>query len=563
MCTTCGCEKTESKATKSAARIAAARRAARGGQRMTHEEVRERNSVERIKHEKHPLDVLEDLPHLIDLPYEDVPEDDILRLQWWGLYHDKPKVGNFMMRVKIPGGRVDPAQVRTIGEISRTFGRNEGEITTRQDIQLHWIRLEAVPEIFETFRGSGLTTAGACGDILRNITSCPVAGIDAEEPFDASRTTDELAEFFYDNREYSDLPRKHKWTVSACPYWCNAPEIHDGALVGTVQDGEPGYAVWVGGGLSSRPRIGEPLGVFVRPEEALEVVRGLIDLYKMDLRYRRSRAKARFKFMVEDDGVESIRGELEGFLGRELTPLKERPAPVGITDHLGVRPEKEEGRHYVGVPVFPGLISGDQLVAVADIAEEYGRDVRFTREQNLIVTGVATADVERVKTELAEAGFSLEGNRVRGRSIACTGDPHCNFSIGETKPRLVRLVEHLEERFGDAVADLHVNLDGCPNSCGQHWTGDIGIQATNLSTKQGRIGAYNVMLRGGLGPGARIAKVIARRIPSEELEERVSRLVEAYLQERGDGEPLAEYCRRTDDERLTELLSAVPAAASA
>ncbi|HEU4754430.1 MAG TPA: nitrite/sulfite reductase, partial [Armatimonadota bacterium] len=284
---------------QSAVERAAARRRERP---LNEEEVLRRNSVERLKREKHPYDVLNDVPRFIEMPYEDIPEEDILRLQWYGLYHDKPKIGNFMMRVMIPNGIVTPAQLRTIGEISRKYGENSGELTTRQDVQIHWIRLAALPAIFEELAAAGLTTAGGCGDNLRNITGCPVAGIDPDEIFDVNPVIREIAAFFYGNREYGNLPRKHKYTVSACPYHCNAPEIHDIALVGTRQEGRDGFAFWVGGGLSSVPRIGKNLGVFVPQEQGLEVARGLTDVWRNDLRYRLSRAKARFKFMVDDDG---------------------------------------------------------------------------------------------------------------------------------------------------------------------------------------------------------------------------------------------------------------------
>src|SRR5687767_8465643 len=220
---------------------------------LTQEEVLRRNSVERLKAEKHPYDVLEDVPRFGEIPYEEIPEEDILRLQWYGLYHDKPKTGDFMLRIKIPNGILTADQLRTIGRLSREHGENSGELTTRQCVQLHWLRLASIPAVFAELEAVGLTTAGGCGDNLRNITGCPVAGIDPDELFDVNPTIREIARFFYGNREYGNLPRKHKYTISACPYQCNAPEIHDIALVGTRQGGRNGFAFQVGGGLSSVP----------------------------------------------------------------------------------------------------------------------------------------------------------------------------------------------------------------------------------------------------------------------------------------------------------------------
>ena len=530
-------------------------RAVRREAPVTWEEVRERNSVERIKFEKQPYDLIDEIPRLAATPYEEIDEDDILRLQWWGLYHDKPKVGEFMMRVKIAGGVLTPAQLRTIGEISQRFGQNTGEISTRQCIQIHRIQLPNLPEIFEILKGAGLTTAGACGDILRNITSCPAAGIDRHELFDVRPVVQELANFFYGNREYSDLPRKHKWTISACPFHCNVPEIHDVGLIGTVQGGEYGFAVTVGGGLSTAPRIAKSFGVFVRPEEVREVLQALLDVWSNDLTYRRARGKARFKFMVDDHGPEGVRARIEERLGRTLTPLESEPQPIGRTDHMGVHPEKEDGLHYIGFPVFPGLISGEQMTAVAGVAEAYGRDVRLTREQNFIISGVATQNVDKVIELVREIGFSIDVNPIKGHSIGCTGNPFCNFAVGDTKPRLVRLVNHLERTFGDAIADFRIHLDGCPHSCGQHFIGDIGIQGTTKRGDDGgKIQAYDVFLRGGVGLEAGLGVPLARRVATDELDGYVERIIGYYLTHRQKGESFQAFCRSRSDEELLAVM---------
>jgi len=519
-----------------------------------------RNSVERLKREKHPYDVLNDIPRFIEMSYEDIPEEDILRLQWYGLYHDKPKIGNFMMRVKIPNGTLSAAQLRAVGEISRKYGENSGELTTRQCVQIHWIHMAALPSIFEELAQVGLTTAGGCGDNLRNITGCPVAGLEPGETFDVTPTISEIAKYFYGNREYGNLPRKHKYTISACPQHCNAPEIHDIALIGVRQGDRDGYALWVGGGLSSVPRIGKTLGVFVPKEEAMETARGLTDIWRNDIRYRMSRAKARFKFMVDDDGPESIREQLETQLGRKLEDLEVEPQPDGRTDHMGVRKQKAvDGRddlHYIGFPVFPGLMSGEQMCQVADLLGTIGSgmaDFRITREQNFIITHVPEAEVERVIQAVAALGFPLNVNRIRGTSIGCTGDPHCNFAVGPTKGKLVQIVSHLEERFGDKISDLHVYLDGCPHACGQHWVGDLGFQGTTKNSETGKITSYDIIVRGKLGPEAAIGRPLLRRVPSTEVNAQVERLVGAWIDRREDGEELPSFFRRLPDEEILAI----------
>ncbi|HZT45674.1 MAG TPA: nitrite/sulfite reductase [Gaiellaceae bacterium] len=523
--------------------------------------VYKRNPVERIKRDKSPLEILDELPALIAAGYERVAEEDLVRLKWWGLYHDKPKVGTFMLRVKLPGGRVSPRGLRAIGEISNEHGRGEGELTTRQNVQLHWLELGALPAVFERLHAAGLTSAGGCGDAVRNITGCPVAGLAADELFDAQPVVDEAAELFYGNPEYSNLPRKHKITIAACAHRCNAPEINCIALVGAVHDGVEGFAVQVGGGLSSVPRIARDLGVFVPKGEAVEVLAALLDAWKEDLRYRVSRVKARMKFMVDDYGPDGIRAEIERRLRRRLADFElERPGEVA--DHVGVHPQRQRGLYYVGAPVHVGLVSGDQLVALADLAEALNGDVRVTRQQNFVLTNVPEPRVDETVAALAALGFPLDANRLRASAIACTGEPHCNFSVTETKPRMDALVRHLENRFGDDASGLRLHLDGCPHACAQHWVGDLGFQGTTVRDEAGkRRQAYDVFLRGGLGPRAAIARPVFRRVPAEELEETVDRLVASWLALRRDGEDFRAFCDRLSDEELGILAGREPARA--
>jgi sulfite reductase beta subunit-like hemoprotein len=521
--------------------------------------VYKRNPVERIKRDKSPLGILEDLPALIASGYERVAEEDMVRLKWWGLYHDKPKVGTFMLRIKLPGGRVSPIGLRAIGELSNEFGRGDGELTTRQNVQLHWLELGALPAVFDRLHAAGLTSAGGCGDAVRNITGCPVAGLDAAELFDAQPVVDAAAEFFYGNPEYSNLPRKHKITIAACAHRCNAPEINCIALVGAVHEGVEGFAVQVGGGLSSVPRIARDLGVFVPTEEAVEVLAALLDAWKEDLRYRVSRVKARMKFMVDDYGAEGMRAEVERRLGRRLADFELEP-PGEFVDHVGVHMQRQPGLHYIGAPVHIGLVSGDQLVALADLAEDLGGDVRVTRQQNFVLTNVPEARVDETVATLGELGFPLDVNRVRASAIACTGEPHCNFSVTETKPRMDTLVRHLEERFGEDISGLKLHLDGCPHACAQHWVGDLGFQGTTVRDEAGkRRQAYDIFLRGGLGPRAAIARPVFRRVPTEELEETVDRLVASWLAMRRDVEDFRAFCDRLSDEELGILAGREPA----
>ena len=520
----------------------------------SHELVLKRNSMERLKLENPPLGIIDELPHLIATGYADIPEEDIVRLKWWGLYHDKPKIGTFMLRIKLPAGRITPEQLRAVGDLSSEHGRGEGELSTRQTIQLHYLELASLPLVFDRMAEVGLTTAGACGDAVRNVTGCPVAGLARDELFDVTPVIDDVTSFFYGNPGYSNLPRKHKISISACAHRCNAPEINCISLVGAIHRGEEGFGVLVGGGLSSVPRLARELGVFVPKDDALPVLRALLDAWQEDLRYRISRVKARIKFMVDDYGPEGMRAEVERRLGYALPEFTLPPHPATHADHLGVQPQGQDGLSTVGMPVHVGLITGDRLIALAELAEQLGGDVRVTRQQNLVLTGVSDSALEETLAAIRDAGFDLDANPVRGGSIACTGEPHCNFSVTETKTRLDSLIRALEERFGDQIADLRLHLDGCPHACAQHWVGDLGFQGTTVRDEAGkRRQAYEIYVRGALGADAAIGRALFRRVPSEDLDAVVGGLVGGWLERRRPTESFPAFATRSSDEELAAL----------
>src|SRR5213082_1430386 len=321
--------------------------------------VLKRNPVERLKREKAPLGIRDELPALIAMGYESVPEEDVVRLQWWGLYHDKPKIGTFMLRVKIPSGILEPAKVRAIGEVSNRYGRGDAELTTRQCIQLHWLELASLPDVFADLEAAGITIAGGCGDTVRNITGCPVAGLAADELFDSTPVLDAAMAEFYGNPAWANLPRKHKYSIASCADRCNAPEINCVSLVGIVHEGREGYGVLVGGGLSSVPRIARDLGVFVPKEQAVEILGAVTSVWSEDLKYRMSRVKARLKFMVDDLGTDGVLERVEAKLGRTLERYTLPPITAHPSAHIGVHAQRD-GRRYIGLPVPLGLSSGDQ-----------------------------------------------------------------------------------------------------------------------------------------------------------------------------------------------------------
>jgi ferredoxin-nitrite reductase len=390
-----------------------------------------------------------------------------------------------------------------------------------------------------------------------------VAGLERDELFDTTPIVAEAARFFYGNREYSDLPRKHKITIATCPYQCNAPEINCVALVGARMpdpinadaEGERlGFAVRVGGGQASTPRISRHLGVFVDIPDVIPVLRAILDVWKSDPRYRLSRVKARLKFMIDDYGPEKFREMVEERLGRKLADLPQLPTATGETGHIGIHPQKQAGLYYVGFPVSVGLMKGEQMVRIAEVAASYGGDIRLTRQQNFILTHIPEPRLSEIIERVTEIGFSPSVNHIRALSVACTGELFCNFSVTPTKSKLEEILEHLEKTFGQAVEDLKINLDGCPHACAHHWTGDIGLQGT---TGRGAVGekveAFDIILRGGLGAHAAIGKPLLRRVPSAQVEECLDRLIRAYLNGRHAGESFKQFCDRSTDEELIAL----------
>ncbi len=517
------------------------------------EEIYKKNPRERLKKEKHPLDIIYELDNLIKRGYEDVPEEDLVRLQWYGLYHDKPRVGTFLLRIKIPAGKLSPHQLLAIGKLAKRLN-NYAELTTRQDIQLHYVKLQDVPQILDELKNAGLFKVGSCGDTVRNITCCPVAGVDEEEIFDVSECIESLSSFFSNphNREYFDLPRKFKITLSACPYHCNYPEFHDLAFVGTLKNGKEGFAVWVGGGLSSTPRIARPLGIFVEPERVLEVAKAVIDIWREDPENRKSFVRARIKYFVDRIGVEKFRDLLIERLTFSPELMDKEPKPIGKNFHEGIRKQKQEGFYYITVPIPVGRISGDQLIGIAELAGERNLEIRLSQRQNIILVNVLEESIKDVVKGLENLGFSLKVNKARYLSIACTSDPFCNYSVGSAKETLLEILDYLEEKFGD-IGDILIGSDGCPHACSHHWLNDIGLQATYIRHPDGRVeSGLNIILRGGYGKEVGIGKILVKRATIEETKIYLENLIRAYKDSRVDS--FVKFVRSLSDEELLSIM---------
>ncbi|MEV7006307.1 nitrite/sulfite reductase [Streptosporangium sp. NPDC051022] len=498
------------------------------------------------------------------------PADLRGRMRWYGLYTQrKPGIDGgktailepeelddryFMLRVRIDGGRLDLEQLRAIADVSNLYGRGTADVTDRQNIQLHWIEIESVPDIWKRLEAVGLSTTEACGDTPRVILGCPLAGIDTDEVVDGTDQIREIYDSYIGDPAYSNLPRKFKTAVSGCPAHCTVHEINDIAFVGVVNEhGERGYDLWVGGGLSTNPMLAKRLGVFVAPERVSEVWAGVIGIFR-DYGYRRLRHRARIKFLVSDWGVEKFRQVLETeYLGRALPdgPAPEQPRG-GRRDHVGVFPQKD-GNFYVGFAPKVGRLDGDKLHVIADIAERHGSNrVHTTVEQKMVILDVAPDRVDSVVAELEANDLRVNPSTFRRQTMACTGIEFCKLAIVETKATGAHLIDELERRLPDFKEPLTINVNGCPNSCARIQVADIGLKGQLVVNEAGeQVEGFQIHLGGSLGVNAGFGrKVRGLKTTAEELPDYVERVVRNFDKQRNEGETFSEWVQRADETDL-------------
>jgi sulfite reductase beta subunit-like hemoprotein len=531
------------------------------------------NAVEELKKRKDGLDVLEDIVKAAEVGFENMDREFIDLFRWYGLYQQKPKNGFFMLRIKAPNGELLANQVREIAQISQEFGRGLVDITTRQNYQLHWIRIENVPEIFRRLHRVGLLTVGACGDVTRNIVGCPIAGIDATEIYDASPIVKRLSTYLTGNKEFSNLPRKWKISISGCRQHCAQPQINDVGVYGIERkvNGriEAGFGLMVGGGLSTRPYFAADLGVFLRPDEVFDVVREITAIFRDSDVLRQDRSKARLKFLIHDPkigiGPEKFLELLESRLGSSL----ERFTPPPLTndpedDHLGIHPQKQEGMYYVGVGVTSGRTSADKLLRLADLVDEYSRCalLRNTNKQNFIITHVSKDDVPKLVEQLEAVGYAPRPNVFKRFMVACTGTEFCNLAITETKNLSLQLAQVLETAFPDAQRKVRIHISGCPNNCGQTAIADIGLRG-GLSKIDGQpTEVYDIQLGGGTGASPQFAETIVKKVPASALVPALTRLYAAFAEWATDGKSFREFVRAHSPEQLATIINGEASAPS-
>ncbi|MFD6433188.1 nitrite/sulfite reductase [Streptomyces venezuelae] len=498
------------------------------------------------------------------------PNDLRGRMRWWGLYTQrKPGIDGgktavlapeelddeyFMLRVRVDGGRLTTEQLRVIGEVSQEFARGTADLTDRQNIQYHWIRIEDVPEIWRRLEAVGLSTTEACGDTPRVILGSPVAGVAENEIIDGSPAIDEIQRRFIGNPEFSNLPRKFKTAISGSPQLDVAHEINDVAFVGVNHpEHGPGFDLWVGGGLSTNPKLGVRLGTWVPLDDVPDVFGGVIGIFR-DYGYRRLRNRARLKFLVADWGPEKFRQVLEDeYLRRKLTdgPAPEQPAGTW-RDHLGVH-RQQDGRFYVGFAPRVGRVDGTTLTKIAEVAEAHGSGrLRTTAEQKMIVLDVEQDQVDSLVSALEALDLRVNASPFRRGTMACTGIEFCKLAIVETKARGASLIDELERRIPEFDEPITININGCPNACARIQVADIGLKGQLMLDDEGnQVEGYQVHLGGALGLDAGFGrKVRGLKVTATELPDYIERVLKHFQEQREDGERFATWTARAPEEAL-------------
>lgn len=536
--------------------------------------------IERLKRALNPWEHFQEILRFAREGYEAIPPEWLTTyFRWWGIYTQGDGVGavggrggegravpHFMVRIRIPNGMLTAHQARAVAGLAERFGRGVLDLTVRQNIQLHWVRVEDLPEVFQRLGAAGLTPMGACGDDTRNVTGCPLAGVDADELVDASPLVLAGTRMLNGNPAFYNLPRKYKVTITGCRVWCTYPEINDVGLsaVRHPETGEVGFSLRVGGGLSTEPHLGLRLNAFVRWPEVLPVLRAVTELYRDSDGLRQSREKARLKVLFLHHGwtAERFLDILHERLGFALLPaVPEEPPEDVYRDHVGLHPQRQPGYVYAGVAVLRGRLDPPALRALAELAERYGSgELRATPMQNLVIPHVRLERAGALARELEAAGLRLEASPFWRGAIACTGTEFCKLALTETKGFTRWLVEELERRLPGFDESLKLHVTGCPNSCGQHWIADIGLEGKKVRVDGELRDAYYFCLGGALGRHQILARPVGYRVEAAEVPAAIERLLRAYRTGRRSGESLRQFVARHTADELRAVLAGEPVA---
>jgi sulfite reductase (ferredoxin) len=533
--------------------------------------------VERLKREKLAWDHLEEIRAFARNGHSTIPPEWLgTYFRSWGIYTQGDGMGvvggangegkateYFMVRIRIPNGILRSDQVRTLADLSEHHARGVADITVRQNLQLHWITIESVPEIIEKLHQAGLTTTGACGDVARNVTGCPVAGLAHDEHFDASPWALAVDRALGGNRDFYNLPRKFKMTVTSCRTWCSYPEINDVAFSATRRvrgsNVEHGFSVRIGGGLSTEPHLALKLNAFIRQDQVVDVARGVAEIFRSRdvLRISRENARLKYLFLKFDWTAESFLAELQRVIGFTLDPAEHEEIPFDThRDHTGIHRQKQAGLVFVGASVLRGRITPQQLRRAAELADRYGDgSLRFTAQQNILLANLREEHAETVVAELTAAGLPVEASAFARGTIACTGSEFCKLALTETKGFARWLSAELDDRLPGFDQQIKLHITGCPNSCGQHWIADIGIEGKKIKQNGKLVDAYYFCVGGSLGQFASIARPVGYRCAATDVPDAIERLLVNFQDNRFEHESLRAFLARKTNQQISEILA--------
>ena len=468
------------------------------------------------------------------------------------------------LRVKVPGGFLTSEQFRGIADLVKKYSKGQAEITDREDIQLHWVRSEDSLAVFKVLEDLGFTTdmcgqgfGGARYGDARNVICCPVSGLEKEEIIDGRPLMKKLTKYLIGNPDFLDMPKKFKFSISGCGSDCVRGITNDLAYVGVKKGDEIGYTLLIGGSAGSTqpgPRLAKSLQVFIRPEEAFDVGIKTIEIHR-DHSNRETKGKARFKWLVNKWGVEKIKGMLEEKLGRPFEPYK-APAFLYNSNHEGIQPQRQEGKYYINIPLLGGRLSSEDMVHLADIAEDYGiGELRLTPTQNVIIPDIENKN--EVIKQLEKRNFSLKGPKLKWSSIGCSSD-FCGKTIEPHVKQVVSsIVNYIIENYDHKVLNesgIIIQGNGCPNHCCASSLAEIGLSGTVTKIEGKQLQVYDIVLGGGVGPNATLGRVIERRIPNNQLIKKISLLIDNYIAKKQDSERFRDFCNRYSIEELKNFL---------
>ncbi len=541
--------------------------------------------VERLKREKNPWEALAEIRQFARQGFSSIPPEWLgTYFRWWGVYTQGDGAGvvggkggegkslpYFMLRIRVPNGLLNSRQLRTIADLTQQHARGIADITVRQNIQLHWITIEALPGVLESLWRVGLNSMGACGDVTRNVTGCPLAGVDADEICDASPLALQATNLLAGNPDFYNLPRKFKIAITGCRVWCAYPEINDVGLTAVTRTlhgkTETGFSLRVAGGLSAEPFLARRLNAFVKWDQVLPAIKGIAEIFRGSDHLREHRERARLKFLFLRHGwtADGFLQELQQRIGFVFDPAVEEQPPLDVyRDHVGVNPQKQPGYFSVGAAVLRGRIYPEQMRAAADLADRFADgQLRTTNMQNLLVVNVPRANTAPLSKELGAIGLPVEGSPFWRGAIACSGTEFCKLAITETKSFSRWLVQELEDRLPGFDQHLKLHVTGCPNSCGQHWIADIGIEGKKLKVDGRMVDAYYFCLGGAVGLKAAIARPVGYRCTADEVPDAIERLLNTYTADRSPGENLRQFVARHSDDDLRGFLAGHPVQAFA